>query len=77
MSTSVSIDDAQSRLREIIAALAPDEEVVITDNQQPVAKLIAQKATGVQLRTAGFAHGMITVFADDDEHLKDFQEYMP
>ena len=77
MSTYVSIDEAQARLRDIIAGLSPNEEVLITDNAQPVAKLIAQKGTAQQRREPGFAQGMITVVADDDEHSKDFQEYMP
>ena len=28
-------------------------------------------------RMAGFAKGMMTIAADDDEHLRDFAEYMP
>jgi antitoxin (DNA-binding transcriptional repressor) of toxin-antitoxin stability system len=39
MTNNVTIDEAQSKLREIIAALGPNDEVVITENQQPVAKI--------------------------------------
>lgn len=42
MSTTVSIDEAQAKLREIIAKLGPNDEVVITENQQAVAKLVSQ-----------------------------------
>ena len=77
MSTQVSIDEAQTKLREIIAGLAQDDEVVITDNRQPVAKLTAEPPRSQLRREPGFAKGMITIVADDDEHLKDFEEYMP
>jgi antitoxin (DNA-binding transcriptional repressor) of toxin-antitoxin stability system len=77
MSTSISVDEAQSNLREIIAQLAPDEEVVITENQQPVAKLVAKRATDHQRLGPGLCKGMLTIVADDEEHLRDFDEYMP
>ena len=37
MTTNMSIEEAQGRLAEIIASLSPDDEVIIMDNQQPVA----------------------------------------
>ena len=40
MSTTVTIEEAQVKLKELIQQLAPREEVIITDNQQPVAKLV-------------------------------------
>lgn len=76
MSTNVSIDEAQAKLREIIAKLGPDEEVVITENQQPVAKLVGGR-TAKQRPGPGLCKGMITILSDDDEHLEDFKEYMP
>ncbi len=36
---AVSIQDAQTKLAALIQGLAPGEEVVITENDQPVAKL--------------------------------------
>lgn len=76
MATDISLDEAQTNLREIVTQLGPDEEMVITDNDQPVAKLVGKppKTGG---REPGFAKGMITIVADDDEHLEDFKEYMP
>jgi antitoxin (DNA-binding transcriptional repressor) of toxin-antitoxin stability system len=55
--------------------LAPGEEVVITENQQPVAKLVSEPTKKRQPRKAGNCIGMIRIVADDDEHLKDFEEY--
>lgn len=76
MSTNVSVDEVQAKLREIIAKLGSDEEVVITENQQPVAKLVGVRA-GRQRPGPGLCKGMITIVSDDDEHLEDFKEYMP
>ena len=77
MSTTISIDEAQTKLREIIAGLAPDEEVVITENRQPVATLIRRTPGTPERPKLGFGQGMITIVADDDEHLDDFKDYMP
>jgi antitoxin (DNA-binding transcriptional repressor) of toxin-antitoxin stability system len=39
---TMTIEEAQARLPEIIDKLAPGEEVLITRNDQPVAKLVGQ-----------------------------------
>jgi len=75
MTINVTIDEAQSRLRDLISSLNPDEEVVITENHQPVARLISQKTASPD-RSPGFAKGMISIVAEDDEHLNDFSDYM-
>jgi antitoxin (DNA-binding transcriptional repressor) of toxin-antitoxin stability system len=74
--TTVSIDEAQTRLAELIHQLAPGEEIIITEDQQPVAKLVSQ-ARPVQRRQPGRCKGMITLLVEDDEHLEGFKEYMP
>ena len=76
MSTTMTVEEAQAQLRELIHHLAPGEEVVITDNARPVAKLVSEPARRRQPRKAGNCIGMIQIVADDDEHLKDFEEYM-
>jgi antitoxin (DNA-binding transcriptional repressor) of toxin-antitoxin stability system len=44
MSVTITVEEAQARLKELIHQMAPGEEVVITENQQPVAKLVSQPA---------------------------------
>ena len=68
-----------TRLKELIHQLAPGEEVVITENQQPVAKLVSEapKAKTCLRPPPGLGKGLITVVSDDDEHLNDFEDYMP
>lgn len=76
MGTIISIDEAQDRLAELIHRLAPGDEIIITENQQPVAKLLSQPRP-LQRREPGRCKGMITLLVEDEEHLEGFQEYMP
>jgi antitoxin (DNA-binding transcriptional repressor) of toxin-antitoxin stability system len=79
MSTTIGIDEAQATLKELIHRLAPGEEIVIIEDHQPVAKLVCQpSAPASGLRPPpGLGKGLITVIVDDEEHLKDFEDYMP
>jgi antitoxin (DNA-binding transcriptional repressor) of toxin-antitoxin stability system len=76
MSINVTIEEAQAKLPEIIGTLAPGDEVVITKGNQPVAELRAVAAAKPRPQF-GSCRGMLTIVAEDDEHLKDFKEYMP
>ena len=73
---SLTIDEVQSRLPQLIDGLHPGEEVVITRGDKPVARLIPpapEKPTPV----FGSCAGMLTILAEDDDHLDHFAEYMP
>jgi antitoxin (DNA-binding transcriptional repressor) of toxin-antitoxin stability system len=72
----ITIEEAQSKLPDLIHNLTPGEEVVITENNQPVAKLVATPAHRLRPEP-GRGKGMLTILADDDEHLEMFKEYMP
>jgi prevent-host-death family protein len=74
--TTLTIDEAQAQLPELIHKLMPGDELVITENSQPVAKVIPVSAEKPR-PMPGRAKGMLTILKDDDEHLKDFEEYMP
>ena len=77
MSASITVEQAQATLKELISKLAPGEEVVITDNQQPVAKLIATPGTPRKPRQPGTLRGTVLYMAPDfDAPLEDFKEYM-
>jgi prevent-host-death family protein len=73
---TVSIEEAQVKLSELINELAPGKEVVITRDSHPVAKLVGPSVGNVQ-PVFGRGKGKLVILADDDEHLKDFQDYMP
>ncbi len=76
MLETITLEDAQARLAELIAELLPGREVLITQNDRPVARLIGQPGVSPQPRKPGSAIGKLIIHADDDEHLKDFQEYL-
>lgn len=73
---TVTIEEAQARLPELIEQLAPGEEVVITHNAQPVATLVSQPRPKPS-PLFGRGKGKVIIVSEDDEHLKDFEEYMP
>ena len=75
MAATVTLEEAQGKLRELIAQLSPGEELIITENQQPVAKLVA--AVKPAERQLGTLRGSVLYMAPDfDAPLEDFKEYM-
>ncbi len=77
--STVTIQEAQASLPDLIHNLSPGRAVVITENEQPVARLVSelpQPKAGLR-PPPGLGKGFITILSDDDEHLGDFEEYMP
>jgi antitoxin (DNA-binding transcriptional repressor) of toxin-antitoxin stability system len=74
--SNVTLEEAQARLPDLIHELVPGQEVLITENERPVAKLVGQAADS-RHPVPGRCKGMLTILSDDDEHLEDFKEYMP
>jgi antitoxin (DNA-binding transcriptional repressor) of toxin-antitoxin stability system len=77
---TVTLAQAQAELGDLIRRLAPGDLLTITDGDRAVARLWAVPAAGHgELRPPpGLLKGMIEIPEDDDdEHLKDFEEYMP
>jgi antitoxin (DNA-binding transcriptional repressor) of toxin-antitoxin stability system len=73
---TISIQDAQSNLSELIHRLAPGDEVIITEDDRPVARLTATSAP-MTPRSPGFLRGSVFDMARDfDAPLNDFREYM-
>lgn len=74
--TTLTIQEAQAQLAEIIHRLAPGDEVVITENNQPVAKLARTEPKQQWPCKAGSAKGKIWMAPDFDAPLEEFKEYM-
>ena len=74
--TVVTVEEAQARLSQLLHGLAPGEEILITEGQRPVAKLIGQGVASRKPRQPGSGKGKLIILKEDDEHLKDFEEYM-
>ena len=75
--TTITIQEAQANLRDVIHALPPGEEVVITENDRPIARLLpAAESTAKTPRRSGTMKGTVLSMAPDfDAPLEDFKEY--
>ena len=73
--SSVTIQEAQTRLADLIDQLGPGDEVIITRDAKPVAKLTAPSPTPA-IRRLGTLKGTVQYVAlDFDAPLDDFREY--
>jgi prevent-host-death family protein len=68
--STITLEEAQGHLAAVIATLMPGEPVIITQNDTPVARLVAEEKPQRKARRAGSAKGILTILADDEEHLK-------
>jgi antitoxin (DNA-binding transcriptional repressor) of toxin-antitoxin stability system len=74
---TVTLQEAQSRLPDLIHGLTPGDEVVITENDQPLARLTLAAPAGRKPRQLGTLKGTVLDMAPDfDAPLDDFKEYM-
>jgi antitoxin (DNA-binding transcriptional repressor) of toxin-antitoxin stability system len=75
--STVTLQEAHIHLPELIEHLAPGDGVTITKNDRPVARLVMVPNTEAPRPVPGRCRGMLTILAEDNEHLKDFAEQMP
>ncbi len=77
MMSTVTLQEAQSRLPDLIHGLTPGDELVITENNQPIAKLSRSEPKTQWPCKAGSASGTPHWMAPDfDAPLEEFKEYM-
>ncbi len=74
---TVTLKEAQAKLAGLIHELSNGDEIAITEGGQVVARIVGERRAWRQRPGPGLCKGMMTIVADDDEHLKDFAEYMP
>ncbi len=75
--TELTIEVAHANLDELVDSLGNGDVVILTRNQKQVAKLVGQRPTDPLPRKPGSAIGKLVVLVDDEEHLQDFEDYMP
>lgn len=73
--TTVNLQEAKYRLRDLVAAALRGEDIVIADTPQMAVKLVPLPKK-VGRRRAGNARGQIHMADDFDAPLDDFREYM-
>jgi antitoxin (DNA-binding transcriptional repressor) of toxin-antitoxin stability system len=71
----IDIVDAKTQIESLLQSALQGEEVIITQNNQPILKLI-QFLQPPKRRQRGSAKGQIWMAPDFDEPLEDFREYM-
>lgn len=73
----ITVEEAQAKLSELVDGLAEGEAVELTRGGRVVARIVGQRPGSERRPGPGLGKGMLTVVADDDEHLSAFSEYMP
>jgi prevent-host-death family protein len=72
--SQVELEEAKEQLTELIEKAAKGEEIVITRDRLPVARLVA--VSGKRDRQFGSAKGLIEMADDFDAPVDDFSDYM-
>ena len=74
---TISMAEAQSKIPRLIQSLKAGDEMLITVNQIPVARLVGESAPVVDKRILGTMAGTVLYMAPDfDAPLEEFREYM-
>lgn len=79
MQKTMAVEEIEITLPELLESLSPGDEVILTRNHQPVAKLVSEVLVPVPTKRPGPGLGrdMITFIAPDfDASLEDMKEYM-
>ena len=72
---TISVEQAKSTFAELIQRTSRCETVIFTQNQKPSDEL-RPLAADKPKPTFGACKGQLAIVTDDEEHLKDFSEYM-
>lgn len=74
--STVTLEDAQAHLGELIAQLDPGGELLIADQGKPVAKLTRSERTSWPCEAGYFKTDGFWMAPDFDAPLDEFKEYM-
>ncbi len=84
MSTiAIDISELDITVKDLLARLTCEQEIIITASNRPVAKLtdisepIVETAAAPKRRQGGQSDSIVWISPDFDEPLEDFAEYMP
>jgi antitoxin (DNA-binding transcriptional repressor) of toxin-antitoxin stability system len=76
MSHTISIQQASAKLGELVRSLGPNDEIVLTDNDKPVARIVP--SVEPKERQPGAWKGKLEILDDrDDDILDDFRQCLP
>lgn len=76
MSITITLEEAQAKLKELVHQLAPGDEIIITENHRTVARLRSGAEQPINRPQPGLGKGSILYMAPDfDEPLDEMREY--
>jgi prevent-host-death family protein len=75
MTDPVPLNEAKTRLSELIRRVEAGEEIVIRRGSKPVARLVPERP--IQIRPPGALRGRIVIGEDFDAPLAEFDELRP
>ncbi len=73
---TVTLEQAQAQLGELISRLSPGEEVVIAEQGEPLARLVRSERTTWPCQAGSAQEKILWIAPDFDAPLEEFQEYM-
>ncbi|MBI1915678.1 MAG: DUF2281 domain-containing protein [Planctomycetes bacterium] len=73
---TVTLQEAQARLPELLGQLLPGEEITITDHGQPLAQVKKLERTLWPSKAGCYRNAEFWMAPDFDAPLEDFKEYM-
>ena len=74
--TSVTIQEAQAKLPELVRQLQPGEKITITDQERPFAQVRKARPTSWPCKAGSAKEIILWIAPDFDAPLDDFREYM-
>ena len=74
--STLTLEEAQIRLKEVIAGIIPGEELVITQDGEPVAVLRRAPKKSWPCKAGSYSKPGFWMAPDFDAPLEDFKEYM-
>lgn len=78
MSITVTLEEAEANFKEIVHRLGPGDEIIITENQQTIARIVGEQTKDMKQRPAPgmFPESIVYMAPDFDAPLEEFREYM-
>lgn len=74
---TLSIQEASAQLAELVRALRPGGQIVLTDGTRPVGRIVPEPMPRLH-RQAGVCKGMLEIVDDGEDPIFDlFRDYVP
>ena len=73
---TIDINQALPQIKKLLEIASTGEEIIITENNQPMVKLVSIKKDKNRPSLFGSDKDIISISDDFDEPLEDFKDYM-